>query len=120
MTLSTQPKIAQRITAATRVGLRRWDLWLGEVGNGGIRIKLPESNVEYALSVLAELDRCYDVLSRPIEMIDMRLSGRLILQSAITKEKRPRFPSKTWLREKPLEISRICQRITVFELIDDA
>ena len=105
VTLSTQPKIAQRITAATRVGLRRWDLWLGDVGDGGIRIKLPETNVEYALSVLADLDRRYDILSRPIEMIDMRLSGRLILQLAIMKDKDPRSPSGRWLREKPLEIS---------------
>lgn len=105
VTLSTQPRIMKRITAATRVGLRRWDLWLGKIGDEGIRIKLPETGMRHALDVLSALDQRYNLLGRPIEIMDMRFSGRLILKLAAKKNEDSRSSSGKWLRKVPLEVS---------------
>lgn len=74
--LAVEPGIAGKLTAATWVGQRRWNLYL----KGGIEVRLPEEDSVAALQRLAALDKSDQLLSREIVMIDMRLSGKLILR----------------------------------------
>ena len=103
VTLSTQPQIMERVAAATRVGSRRWDLWLGEVGPGGIRVKLPEVNVEHTLQALAYLDQHHNLFGRSIDTIDMRLSERLVLRLAAREARRSESPAGTRHQKKSLK-----------------
>ena len=56
-----------------RVGDRRWTIRL----HNGITIHLPEKNVANAIEEIEDLDREYSLLSRYIEIIDMRLPDRI-------------------------------------------
>ena len=55
------------------VAERRWNLRL----KNGIDVKLPETNVEQALQLLANLDHDKRLLSRDILAVDMRLPDRV-------------------------------------------
>ena len=55
---------------------RRWDILLGE---GQLRIKLPEENMETALRRLEQIHLETQMLDREIAIIDMRLPDRLSL-----------------------------------------
>lgn len=74
--LESEPALAKRVTAAVRVGTRRWNLKLKR----GIRIQLPESDPHRAWRRLAELDEKHRLLARDIKSIDMRLPDRLIVK----------------------------------------
>ncbi len=81
------PKLNDLVTAAVRVGSRRWNLRL----KGGIEVRLPEKNPEEAWARLADLQSRHDLLARDVVTIDMRLPGRLLVRSGGSKplEKRP-------------------------------
>src|SRR6059058_2562063 len=51
-TLANEPELAARVTAAVRVGGRRWNLRIDDV----IDVLLPEENIETAWSRLAQLE----------------------------------------------------------------
>ena len=74
--LSSEPGLARRITAATRIGGRRWTLSF----TGGIRVYLPEIDPHLAWSRLAVLNRQKKLLARDIKLIDMRLPDRMIVK----------------------------------------
>ncbi|MBT5455100.1 MAG: FtsQ-type POTRA domain-containing protein [Rhodospirillaceae bacterium] len=74
--LAAEPTLAKRVTAAVRVGARRWNLKLRR----GIRIQLPESDPHRAWRRLAELNAKHRLLARDIKSIDMRLPDRLIVK----------------------------------------
>ena len=74
--LSSEPGLARRITAATRIGGRRWTLSF----TGGIRVYLPEIDPHFAWSRLAVLNRQKKLLARDIKLIDMRLPDRMIVK----------------------------------------
>ncbi len=70
------PELAGRVSSYVRVANRRWDIEL----NNGIRIKLPGNNPDGALKVVAELASTERILEREINVIDMRLSDRVVLR----------------------------------------
>jgi cell division protein FtsQ len=74
--LSTEPTLQSHVTAAVRMGGRRWNLKL----DGGIDVELPEDNVGAAWRALARLDRTDGLLKRDIRRVDLRLPDRLVLQ----------------------------------------
>ncbi len=74
--LASEPDLAKQVSAATRVGDRRWNLTL----KGGIQVQLPEQEPYRAWRRLALLDERHRILERDIRMIDMRLPDRLIVK----------------------------------------
>lgn len=76
--LATEPEIAERVSAAVRIGNRRWNLQL----DNGIELRLPESDQARAWSWLARLEREHRVLARDVTSIDLRLPDRLVVRPA--------------------------------------
>ena len=74
--LAVEPGVAGKLTAATWVGQRRWNLYL----KGGIEVRLPEEDAVAALQRLAALDKSDQLLSREVAVIDLRLPDKLILR----------------------------------------
>ena len=74
--LAGEPVLAARVTAAIRVGGRRWTLRIDNV----IEVLLPEQNPAAAWAQLARLDRTDALLQRNIQAVDMRLPDRLVLR----------------------------------------
>lgn len=74
--LAAQPALKSRVTAAVRVGERRWNLRL----RNGADVLLPEGAVVPALAKLAELQTSEALLDRPLAVVDMRLPDRLVVR----------------------------------------
>jgi cell division protein FtsQ len=74
--LSHVPVIERRVTAAVRVGRRRWDLTL----DNRIVIRLPEEHMVQALHQLAELEIREGVLGRDIVSLDLRQQDRMTVR----------------------------------------
>ena len=90
--LAAEPALERRVTAAVRVGGRRWNLRL----DNGIDVMLPAENAAAAWSHLAEIERDHSVLGRDLKTIDLRLPDRLVLRpnpSAVPPPA-PRAPQK--------------------------
>ncbi len=75
--LSLHKKIAHRVRASIRVGERRWTLRL----DNGIDVLLPDEKPELAVSLLVEMQDRYRILSRDIDVIDLRQPDRMYLKS---------------------------------------
>lgn len=73
--LAAQPDIAGRVSAAVRVGERRWNLRL----KNGADIQLPEGVEAAGLARLAALQAGHAVLDRPVS-VDLRLLDRLVIR----------------------------------------
>jgi cell division protein FtsQ len=79
--IKNYPEFEKKIKSLLRVGDRRWTIRL----HNGITIHLPEKNVANAIEEIEDLDREYSLLSRYIEIIDMRLPDRIdILPTGVT------------------------------------
>ncbi len=96
--LATEPAIQSQVTAAVRIGGRRWTLHL----KSGIEVALPEEDPESAWHRLAELERSNGILEREIELVDMRLPDRLVVRTSAEAQKptaptakKSRQPGKT-------------------------
>jgi cell division protein FtsQ len=74
--LASEPELATRVTAAIRVGGRRWNLRIDDI----IDVLLPEESAETAWSRLAELERTNALLKRDVQTVDLRLPDRLVLR----------------------------------------
>ena len=74
--LDRHPAIRDSVRAAILVGERRWNLRL----KNGIDVRLPENDVERALTRLAQLDREKHLLTRDITAVDLRLADRLAVR----------------------------------------
>lgn len=74
--MANWPALQQRIKAYVRVASRRWDLHL----DNGIVLKLPEDNVDQALSVLGRLEKDEGILERDIAAVDLRLHDRTTVE----------------------------------------
>jgi cell division protein FtsQ len=74
--LHAQPAILARVMAAEWVDGLRWDLILRDRA----LIKLPAGDPAPALAELANLQTGMTLLDRPVEVIDLRLPGRLIVR----------------------------------------
>ena len=86
--LATEPSLRSRVSAAVRVGGRRWNLKL----DNGIDVALPEDNVGAAWHQLAQLDRTDGLLKRDILRVDLRLPDRLVLR--VPEPAKPAVPTK--------------------------
>lgn len=74
--LRAEPEIAEQLTAAVRIGNRRWDLKL----QNGLLVKLPEDNVELALRKLALSHKNNNLLERDLKLIDLRIPEKLVVE----------------------------------------
>lgn len=79
--LSTQPEMMAMVSAAVRVGGRRWNLRM----ENGIDIQLPEKNPSSAWDRLAQYQRVHNILARDIEVLDFRLPDRMTIKSTPPK-----------------------------------
>jgi cell division protein FtsQ len=79
--LKLEPDLEKRVTAAVRVGGRRWNLRM-DAGDGvAVAVQLPETNAGAAWSRLAEVERANKLLDRSISVIDLRIPDRLIVRA---------------------------------------
>src|SRR5271163_354591 len=74
--LASEPDLAARVTAAIRVGDRRWNLRIENT----IDVLLPADEAASAWSQLARLERSTTILKREVQTFDMRLPDRLVLR----------------------------------------
>jgi cell division protein FtsQ len=74
--LTQFPQLLAAVKAVVFVGERRWNLRMAE----GLDIRLPETDVSVALATLTKLDHDENLLSRDINVIDMRLPDRLTVR----------------------------------------
>ena len=75
--LATEPALARHVTAAIRVGGRRWNLDLDD----GVSVELPEINPVGAWHQLARLDRTAGLLERDIKRVDLRFADHMVLET---------------------------------------
>jgi cell division protein FtsQ len=75
--LATEPALATRVQAATRLGDRRWNLLM----DNGVEIRLPEEEAELAWARVAAADRERKLLARDVQMIDLRMPDRMIIRT---------------------------------------
>jgi cell division protein FtsQ len=87
--LSKEPGLFARVTAAVRVGGRRWDVHIDR----DIDVMLPEDGADSAWQHLAELERNQALLNRDVQTVDMRLSDRLVIRT-IAAEPKDAVPAK--------------------------
>jgi cell division protein FtsQ len=73
--LETEPAIMSRVIAAARVEGLRWNLTL----KNQTVVKLPADHEQQALDQLASLQTSMALLDRPVESIDLRLAGKMII-----------------------------------------
>jgi cell division protein FtsQ len=74
--VSAHPSIASRVGSYVRVADRRWDILL----RNNIVVQLPEHNERLALAAVVKMDHERQLLSRAIEVVDMRLPDRMVLR----------------------------------------
>jgi cell division protein FtsQ len=71
--MEAHPGLKSKVTAAGRVGARRWNLYL----TGAVKVLLPEHGVEKALAVLSDLNNRHRILDKQLGVIDLRVPGRV-------------------------------------------
>ena len=74
--LGTEPDLASRVTAAIRVGNRRWNLRIDNT----IDVLLPADAPANAWAQLARLERSSAILKRDVQTVDVRIPDRLVLR----------------------------------------
>jgi cell division protein FtsQ len=74
--LAKEPDLDRRVTAAVRVGGRRWNLRI----DGRIDVLLPADDPAAAWAALAHVERSSAILDRDVGAVDMRLPDRLIVR----------------------------------------
>ena len=87
--LASEPELAARVTAAIRVGDRRWNLRI----DNAIDVLLPDEAAN-TWSQLARLERSSAILKRDLKTIDLRLPDRLVLRVS------PEFPKEVPISKK--------------------
>ncbi len=93
--MAGEQDLAHHVTAAVRVGDRRWNI---EFDNG-VELILPEDGADAAWRRLASLDRSDRLLEKSITAVDMRLPDRLVLRvppdvsKSVIKKVRPTGPN---------------------------
>jgi cell division protein FtsQ len=75
--MNSEPELRDRVTAAVRVGGRRWNVQI----EGRIDVRLPEAEAAAAWSQLARIERQQGLLSRDVIVIDLRLPDRLVVRT---------------------------------------
>ena len=75
--LMAEDTLFPRIESAMRVSGRRWDIAL----KNGLKIKLPEDDIGYALRTLAAEEESENILDKDLETIDLRDPSRMIVRT---------------------------------------
>jgi cell division protein FtsQ len=88
--LATEPDLASRVTAAVRVGDRRWNLRI----DNAIDVLLPADGPAAAWAQLARLERSNAILKRDVQTVDVRLPDRLVLRANPEAPKEVPSPKK--------------------------
>jgi cell division protein FtsQ len=88
--LASEPDLAARVTAAIRVGDRRWNLRI----DNAVDVLLPADDTAEAWAQLARLDRSSALVQRDVQTIDIRLPDRLVLRVS------PETPKETPVSRK--------------------
>jgi len=84
--ISAIPELQHRITAAARVGARRWNLYL----DTGAKLALPEEDVAQALKTAWDLEQGQNMFSKGVTVIDLRVKGQVGFQVAeVSGEQKP-------------------------------
>jgi cell division protein FtsQ len=92
--LDRNPELRDQVRASVLISERRWNLRL----RNGLDVRLPETDVEQALTTLVALDKDKKLLSRDIVALDLRLPDRVTvrlseaaaaLRAEALKEKKP-------------------------------
>ncbi len=76
--LEATPTLMLKVKAASRVGLRRWTLYL----DNGVKVALPEFNVAEALAKLQALDAVQAVTTMGVQQLDLRVAGSVVVAIA--------------------------------------
>lgn len=74
--MSSNPALRDRVTAAIRVGGRRWNLKI----DNGVDVLLPEEDADQAWQRLGAMQREQSILERDVTIIDLRLADRVFLR----------------------------------------
>jgi len=74
--LASEGDLASRVTAAIRVGDRRWNLRI----DNAIEVLLPADEPASAWAQLARIERSSAILKRDVQAVDIRLPDRLVLR----------------------------------------
>lgn len=77
-TIAHEPELARRMRRAALIGGRRWTVWL----DPQIEVRLPGENMEEAWRYLAARQREGAILSRAIDLIDLRRKDWLVVRTA--------------------------------------
>src|SRR3546814_20999451 len=75
--MNSEPELRERVTAAVRVGGRRWNIQI----EGRIDVRLPEADAAGAWAQLARIERQQGLLSRDVLIVDLRLPDRLVVRT---------------------------------------
>ena len=78
--LQKEPSLAPRVKAAIRVSNRRWNLRLDDAQHG-LEARLPENDLEAAVHHLAQLESNRSLSSRHVEMVDLRMTDRMVVKT---------------------------------------
>ncbi|MHC8508564.1 MAG: cell division protein FtsQ/DivIB [Rhodospirillales bacterium] len=76
--IEAEPNLRRHVTAAVRIGGRRWDIRL----RNGVDIRLPEDKPGAAWSRLARFDAEHRLLDRQLSLIDLRIGDRVVIRGA--------------------------------------
>lgn len=76
--MSAIPELKAHVTAAARLGARRWNLYL----DTGVKLALPEEGVAESLKTVWGLEQSQNLFSKGVAVIDLRLSGQVGFQVA--------------------------------------
>jgi len=74
--LTAYPSVRAHVAAAARVDGLRWNLIL----HNNTLVKLPSENEQQAIAQLSQLQTSMALLDRPVEVIDLRFAGRLVVR----------------------------------------
>jgi cell division protein FtsQ len=74
--LVAAPNVRSHVAAAERVDGLRWNLIL----QNNTVVKLPEEDEQLAIARLAQLQSSMALLDRPVEVIDLRMAGRMVVR----------------------------------------
>lgn len=78
--ITLAPELSARMTSATRVGERRWDIDF----DSGLRLRLPEENADYgpaeAWQQFVTMNAKDRIIDREIAIFDMRLKDRVVVK----------------------------------------
>ncbi len=86
--LEATPALMMKVKAASRVGLRRWTLYLDH----GVKVALPEFNVAEALTKVQALDAAQAVTTMGVQQLDLRVPGSVVVtvaEFAVVAEAKP-------------------------------